>query len=93
MSTGKASLPAAHVYLIMVTVRYTHRDNPGEQARRNWFVRIVATNEESASMGAMNYAVRQKDETIKAGSEAFAEQAVYAEVLAGVDCIAASLKS
>lgn len=78
------------LYLIMVSVRYTHPDYP-ESARRLWPVRIVATTPESANLGAMNWAVLQKPDGLKTGGAAFAESASMIDVIGSVDCIGESV--
>jgi hypothetical protein len=82
----------ARLFLVLVTVLYTHADFPSDVVSRLWPVRIVAIDDKAAQTGAMNWAERQIAVGILEGAKAFAQSATTIDVIGTVDCIGDSLR-
>lgn len=82
----------ARLFLVLVTVLYTHADFPSDVVSRLWPVRIVAIDDKGAQTGAMNWAERQIAVGILEGAKAFAQSATTIDVIGTVDCVGDSLR-
>lgn len=79
------------LYIILVTVRYTHPELIGT-GYRHWPVRIVAWNENAAQVGALEYAKIFKPEGLAPNVTPFPEFASTVVELCEVDCIGESVR-
>lgn len=91
---GRARSPGlapsrASVFLVLVSASYGLEGY--EPGFRDWLVRIVALDHESAEVGAIAFVGLQKPEGMKEGAVLMSADAVTVDRLGSVDCIAESV--